>query len=100
MPGALHELTVITFGSTRVQYPVEVLAGEPQYLSAFSHRTTPPQLSVNVLSVIARVFPYGPGTRGSAPDSEMYTAESGNPPSLGPAASALRTNVLWASRRL
>src|SRR3979411_1432663 len=97
---ALHECVVTILGFTRVQLPVEVLAGEAQKLSAFSHRTTPAQLSVNVLPVIARVPPYGPGTRLSAPDSEMYTAGSGNPPTFGPATTALWTKVLLASRKL
>src|SRR5215471_3301124 len=100
MLAGVHDFVVTTFGSTRVQLPAESLVGEPQNLSASSHSTTPLQLLVNMLPVIIRVCPYGPATRLSAPDSEMYTAGSGNPLSFGPSTRALRTKVLSASRRL
>src|SRR5215467_10716640 len=100
MLAGLHDFAVTTSGSTMVQFPAESLAGEPQNLLASSHSTTPLQLLMNMLPVIIRVCPYGPGTRLSAPDSEMYTAGSGNPLVLGPPTRALRTKVLSASRRL
>src|SRR5690242_20641969 len=100
MLAGLHDFVVTTFGSTRVQLLAEALAGDAQNLLASSHSTTPPQLLINMLPVIARMCAYGPWTRSSAPDPEIYTAGSGNPPSLGPSTRALRTKVLSASRRL
>ena len=62
MLAGVHDFVVTTFGLTKVQLLAEELAGDPQNLLASSQSTTPPQLSVNVLPVIVRVCPYGPGT--------------------------------------
>ena len=48
---------VATEGFTSVQAPVEVFAPLLQYLLAFSHSTTPLQLSVNVLSRMSMPTP-------------------------------------------
>ncbi len=53
----LQERRVIRCGFTRVQDPVLVLAGELQYRFEFSQRMTPPQLLMNVLSEMAKVWP-------------------------------------------
>ena len=47
-----------------------MLAVDPQYRLAFSHRTTPDQLFVKTLPETLNDDPYAPGTRGSLPDSE------------------------------
>src|ERR1700744_4750762 len=52
MLAALHDFSVTVPGSTRVQYPPLVLAAELQKRLAFSHRTTPLQLLMNVLCEI------------------------------------------------
>src|SRR5687767_8106272 len=48
-----------------VQYPLLVFAGDPQNRSAFSHSTTPPQLSRSTLRVTSRVEYRPPYTRRS-----------------------------------
>src|ERR1044071_8521326 len=97
---SLHELRVTLDGLTRVQKPELVLAGELQNRLEFSHKMTPLQLLRNVFWLISSVPLNFPGTRLSPPDSEMYRALSGKPGFLGPAPSALRTNVLPTIRAL
>jgi len=83
---------------------VLVFTGEPQKRSAFSQRTTPPQLSSNRLPDTSIVAYLPPLTRASPPLSEMYTALTGKEfrPDWNacPWTMALRRKVLLTMRAL
>src|SRR5262245_44745457 len=91
---AMQDLAVTTDGLTSVPEPVLVLAGDPANRSAFSHSSTPAQLSVKTLPLTSKVLLNTPVTRGSLPDSEMYSAGVGKPWFCGPLPRPLRTKAL------
>src|SRR3954462_10489898 len=94
MVAAVQVLAFTIDGLTSVPTPVLVLAADPANRSAFSHRITPAQLSVNTFPLISKVWLNTPGARVSLPDSEMYSAGVGKPWFSGPLPRPLRTNVL------
>src|SRR5262245_59959222 len=88
------QVAAVTPGFTNVLVLALGLTGEPEKRSAFSHRITPDQFSVNTLSVISNAWLYGPGSRLSLPDSDTYSGPTGKPRILGPVSQPLWTNVL------
>ena len=92
--GFLQFASVATWGFTKVVVPVLVFAGEPANRSAFSHPTTPPQLSMNLLPTIRRWMPYSAAGSPVAPGFGQVDGRRRETVSPRPFTSPLRRNVL------
>ena len=80
--------------------PVEVLAREPQYRLAFSQSTTPPQLSVNVLPVMAKCSHRSGNPAVGAGLGNVDRRYQGTHLSSARTTTALRTKVLLSEPQL